>query len=373
MTDTTYDIIVIGAGIAGASVAAELAPHRRVLLLEREAQPGYHTTGRSAALYTIAYGPPVIRALTRASGVFFNQPPDGTDSFLSPRGVVFVARDDQTQALTALQAELGTAVTPMTTDAVEEAVPLLRPGYCAAGLHDATAADIDVGRLHQHFLAGLRAQGGVLHCKAEVTALNQHGGNWQVSTPQGTFTAPTIINAAGAWADTIAIKAGLPPAGLTPKRRTALIVSPPQGADVTSLPLVVDAEESFYLKPEAGQLLISPADATPSAPCDAQPEEMDVAICVDRIETAFDLPIRRIDHKWAGLRSFLPDGDPLAGFDPQAEGFFWLAGQGGYGIQTAPALARAAAALVRGAPLPDDIAAEGVTPEALSRSRPGLP
>lgn len=372
MTQTTFDIIVIGAGIAGASVAAELSDTHNVLLLEREAQPGYHTTGRSAALYTVAYGPPVIRALTRASGEFFHTPPGEAEPFLSPRGVVFVAREDQAKALATQQQELGTAVQPMTAAEVAQAVPLLRPGYAAAGLHDASASDIDVGRLHQHYLTRLREAGGMLQCKADVTALTRTA-DWQVETSRGTFRAPIIINAAGAWADHIAAIAGLLAAGLIPKRRTALIVPPPDGVDVTTLPLVVDADESFYLKPEAGQLLISPADATPSQPCDAQPEEMDIALCVDRIETAFELQIRRIGHKWAGLRSFMPDGDPLAGYDPGVEGFFWLAGQGGYGIQTAPALARAAAALVQGAPLPADIAAEGVTAEALARTRPGLP
>lgn len=372
MVDTTFDIIVIGAGIAGASVAAELAGPQKVLLLEREAQPGYHTTGRSAALYTVAYGPPVIRALTRASGAYFTAPPGGEPSFLSPRGVVFVARQDQVQALEDQRADLGDAVTPLTAAEVAEAVPLLRAGYAVAGLYDAGASDIDVGRLHQHYLTRLRSAGGVLQCKAEVTALT-HDGGWQVDTSQGRFSAPLIVNAAGAWADRIAALADVPPAGLVPKRRTALIVAPPEGSDIGALPLVVDAQEDFYLKPEAGQLLISPADATPSAPCDAQPEEMDIALCVDRIETAFDIQIRRIGHKWAGLRSFMPDGDPVAGFDPRAEGFFWLAGQGGYGIQTAPALARAAAALVQGKALPADIAAEGVSAAALARTRPGLP
>ena len=369
--EQAFDVIVIGAGIAGASVAAELAPGLKVLLLEREAQPGYHTTGRSAALYTVAYGPPVIRALTRASGTSFTAPTGGAPSFLKPRGVVFIARADQRDALAAEQAELGSAVTPMTAEEVAAAVPLLRRNYAVAGLNDASAADIDVGRMHQHYLSRLREAGGTIHCKAEVTALH-HDADWQVETSQGRFHAPIVVNAAGAWADEIAALAGLPPSGLTPKRRTALIVAPPPDVDVSALPLVVDAQEHFYLKPEAGQLLISPADATPSPPCDAQPEELDIAQCVDRVETAFDLSIRRIAHSWAGLRSFLPDGDPVAGYDPKAEGFFWLAGQGGYGIQTAPALARAAAALVQNHALPDDIAAEGVTAQALARTRPGL-
>ncbi|MEX3316278.1 NAD(P)/FAD-dependent oxidoreductase [Sulfitobacter sp. PS-8MA] len=370
---TGFDCIVIGAGIAGASVAAELSTDRRVLLLERESQPGYHSTGRSAALFTVAYGPRVIRALSRASAAFFDAPasPYLDHPLLEPRGAVFIARQDQQAALARSAEELGSHVTPLTGAEIETRVPLLRKGNATAGLHDAGAADIDVNGLHQHYLKTFRAAGGVLQTKAEVLALRK-AGDWQVETNQGSFHAPVIVNAAGAWADEIATLAGLKPAGLTPKRRTALTVAPPEGMAPDRWPMVVDIDEQFYLKADAGKLLISPADATPSPPCDAQPEELDVAICIDRIETAFDLSLRRIESRWAGLRSFAPDGDPVAGYDPEGEGFFWLAGQGGYGIQTAPALARSAAALLRGENIPGDIAAEGVTVEALARSRAGL-
>ena len=373
-TSTTgFDCIVIGAGIAGASVAAELASDRRVLLLERESQPGYHTTGRSAALFTVTYGPDVIRALSRTSAAFFNDPasPHLDHPLLEPRGAVFVARQDQQASLTRTAEELGPHVTPLTGAEIETLVPLLRKGYATAGLRDGSAADIDVNGLHQHYLKTFRAAGGVLQTKAEVLSLRKDG-DWQVDSSQGQFHAPIIVNAAGAWADEIATMAGLTPVGLTPKRRTALTVATPEGMVPDRWPMVVDIDEQFYLKADAGKLLISPADATPSAPCDAQPEELDVAICIDRIETAFEISLRRIESRWAGLRSFVPDGDPVAGFDPKGEGFFWLAGQGGYGIQTAPALARAAAALVRGEDIPGDIAAEGVTVAALARGRPGL-
>ncbi|MFG6517242.1 NAD(P)/FAD-dependent oxidoreductase [Sulfitobacter sp. 1A13496] len=370
---TGFDCIVIGAGIAGASIAAELSSDRRVLLLERESQPGYHTTGRSAALFTVTYGPEVIRALSRASAAFFHDPasPHLAHPLLEPRGAVFVARQDQQTSLARTAEELGPHVTPLSGAEVETHVPLLRKGYATGGLQDASAADIDVNGLHQHYLKTFRAAGGILQTKAEVQALRKEG-DWQVDTNQGTFHAPVIVNAAGAWADEIATLAGLKPAGLTPKRRTALTVAPPEGMVPDRWPMVVDIDEQFYLKADAGKLLISPADATLSPPCDAQPEELDIAICIDRIETAFDLERPRIESRWAGLRSFLPDGDPVAGYDPEGEGFFWLAGQGGYGIQTAPALARAAAALVRGAEIPGDIAAEGVTAEALARGRAGL-
>ncbi|MGR3563674.1 MAG: NAD(P)/FAD-dependent oxidoreductase [Heliomarina sp.] len=371
--ETRFDCIVIGAGIAGASVAAELAPHQKVLLLERESQPGYHTTGRSAALFTETYGPPVIRALSRASARFFHNPQSAylDHPLLHPRDVIFLARDDQGDSLAHMQEELGDAVTRISAQAVADALPLVRPGYASAGLLDKSAADIDVNGLHQHYLKTFRAAGGVVETRAEVLGLSA-GLDWEVSTSKGSFHAPVVVNAAGAWADEIAKLAGLSPAGLVPKRRTALIVSAPSGINPDPWPMTVDVDEEFYVKPDAGKLLISPADATPSAPCDAQPDEMDVAICIDRIETAFDLQIRRIESKWAGLRSFLPDGDPMACYDPAAPGFFWLAGQGGYGIQSAPALGRTAAALVMGQPIPEDIAREGVTEQSLTRSRAGM-
>ena len=368
-----FDCIVIGAGIAGASVAAELAPHMRVLLLERESQPGYHTTGRSAALFTVAYGPPVIRALSRASARFFDAPnsPHLDHPLLTPRGAIFVGRKDQEASVTRMADELGPHVAPMTGAEIESRVPLLRKGYATGGLLDATAADIDVNGLHQHYLKAFRAAGGEMQTKAEVRGLSQDG-DWRVETTRGVIHAPLVVNAAGAWADEIATQAGLRPAGLTPKRRTALTIAPPEGVTPDGWPMVVDIDEQFYLKADAGKLMLSPADETPSAPCDAQPEELDVAICIDRIETAFEVERPRIESRWAGLRSFLPDGDPVAGFDPEGDGFFWLAGQGGYGIQTAPALARAAAALVLGQEIPSDIAAEGVSAEALARDRAGL-
>lgn len=371
--DSHFDCIVIGAGIAGASVAAELSAHKRVLLLEQESQPGYHTTGRSAALYTVAYGPPVIRALTRASGAFFHNTPglDGRTSLLHPRGALFIARGDQKEALARLQEDLGTAVKPISVAEIETAVPLLRSGYVASGLIDRTACDIDVNALHQCYLRRFKSAGGQLLTNMQVTDLSR-GGNWSVSTSQAHFTAPIVVNAAGAWADEIAVRAGVKPKGLAPKMRTALVVTPPQGIVPDAWPMVVDVAEEFYLKGDAGNLLISPADEVPSPPCDAQPDEFQVALCVDRIQRAFDIEIKRIHNKWAGLRSFLPDGSPIAAYEPSAPGFFWLAGQGGYGIQTAPALARAAAALIELRPLPEDISAEGVTEAELGAKRAGL-
>lgn len=371
----SWDVAVIGAGIAGASVAAELAGMgTRVVLLEREAQPGYHTTGRSAALFTIAYGPPVIRALSRASVGAFNALPDAArpHPLLRPRGALFIARADQAASLAALAEELGGIAQRIDAAEARARLPILRPDYAEAALLDRSAADIDVDALHRQYLRALAANGGTQRNGAEVLALSRHGAGWRVETRGGPLRAGIVVNASGAWADEIASLAGIAPVGLVPKRRTALLVAPPAGQNPENWPMIVDIDEQFYMKPDAGKLLLSPADETPSPPCDAQPDEMDVAICIDRIQTAFELPVRRIEHKWAGLRSFVADKCPVAGFAPDAPGFFWLAGQGGYGIQSAPALARTAAALVLGQPIPDDIAAEGVTATALAPRRQAL-
>ncbi len=368
------DIVVIGGGIAGASVAAELSDRTNVVLLERETQPGYHTTGRSAALYSTTYGPKVIRALSRASNDFFYNPRSEyiTSPLLKPRGLFLVARADQADTFSSTMDELGSGVEPISVSKAKELVPIMRGDYVDQVLYEKGCADIDVDALHQHYLKTFKAAGGSLITSGEAIHVDKHGDCWEVQTSEVTYRAKVVVNAAGAWADEIAKLAGVDPIGLVPKRRTAMLVSPPAALSIEAWPMIVDIDEQFYMKPDAGKLLLSPADETPSAPCDAQPEDLDIAICVDRIEKAFDLSVRRIDHKWAGLRSFVADKCPVVGFDPKAEGFFWLAGQGGYGIQSVPALSRAAAALVLGEALPDDIQAEGVTVADLSRSRKEL-
>lgn len=370
-----WDIAVIGAGIAGASVASELAPFARVVLIEREAQPGYHTTGRSAALFSETYGPPTIRALSRASAAFFRAPPDGfaAGPLLSPRGVLMVARADQEDALDRLAAEVAPQGNGcvLDADAVRGMLPLLRAGYAKGALLEDGASDIDVHALHHGFLRRFRDDGGQIATGRELVGLSRDGETWRIATNRGDLRAAVIVNAAGAWADEVGRMAGAQGVGLVPKRRTAMIVAAPAGTDPDPWPMAVDIDEEFYLKPDAGRLLISPADETPSPPCDAQPEEIDVAICIDRIERAFDLSVGRIENKWAGLRSFVADKTPVAGFDPAVDGLFWLAGQGGYGIQTAPAMGRLAAALALGRAIPDDIAVQGVTTAALSPSRLG--
>jgi D-arginine dehydrogenase len=368
-----FDIAVIGAGIAGASVAAELAAEARVLLLEMERHPGYHTTGRSAAVFAPIYGPPPIRALTRASEAFFLNPPVGfaEHPLLLPRGAMMVARADQIDRLEAAYSEVRDEGEIVLLDAagVRERQPLLREDYAAGGFLDAACTDIDVHALHQGYLRQLKARGGVLQTHAEVTALARGGGAWKIETKGGTFGAPLIVNAAGAWADLVGQMAGAERIGLVPKRRTALIVDAPDGAVIDDWPVVIDIDEEFYLKPDAGRLLISPANEDPDVPSDVQPDELDIAICIDRVERAFDLKVRRIENRWAGLRSFVADKCPVAGFSGQAEGFFWLAGQGGYGIQTAPALSHYAAAEVLGQPVPADVLACGLDRSRISPER----
>ena len=337
-------------------------------------QEGYHTTGRSAALFTRAYGPAPIRALTRASEAFLRAPdsPWLDGPLLTKRRAMYVARADQQVAYQALQDELGDAVKPLGGAEAMGLVPLFREGHIKNALIDETASDVDVNALHQHFLREFRARGGTTKLKARVERLERTAQSWTVTASGEKFKAGAIINAAGAWCDEVAQMAGCAGRGLVPKRRTVLLVDCPPEHDSDGWPMVIDAQEEFFMKPEAGKLLISPADETPSSPCDAQPEDFDIAVCVDRIERTFEISIARIDQKWAGLRSFFSDKSPVAGYDPVQPGFFWLAGQGGYGIQTAPALARLSTALALGNSVPADILSQGVSAADLAPDRPAL-
>jgi len=369
------DFAIIGAGIAGVSCAYYLAPRARVAILEREHVPAYHTTGRSAALYTETYGSPAVRAITVRSGVFYRQPPQGFADvpLLSPRGALLVGGPGQADEIDDAYKEFHALVdTVQRADRAEtlKRHPLLRPELVEGAVWEPDAEDMDVAAIHGGFLKGARAAGATLHLKAEVAALERQNGKWHVRLTNGeSVVAGTIINASGAWADVLGAMAGAKPIGLVPKRRTAFTFDAPQGVDIARLPIVIDLAESFYFKPEVGQFLGSPADETPSEPCDAQPEELDIAIAVDRIETHTTLTVPRIRNKWAGLRSFVKDKDFVVGFDRDAEGFFWLAGQGGYGIQSAPAMGRLSAALALGDAMPEDIRSLGVSEATLSPAR----
>ncbi|MEM9604129.1 MAG: FAD-dependent oxidoreductase [Pseudomonadota bacterium] len=367
------DVVVIGAGIAGASMASALAVDHSVVLLEREDTPGYHTTGRSAALFTPTYGPPQIRALTRASQAFFDAPsPDFTSvPLVRQRDVLLLARTDQRASLEAAADPLSneTSIEWVEGDRLQALHPLLRPGYADCGVLNRDSADIDVDAVLAAWLRRFRARGGELQVHAEVTGLRRVGERWQLRTPNGTLSATWVVNAAGAWADAVARLAGAEGVGVVPKRRTvAVIASPLELGDARALPVAIDVDEQFFLKPEAGRLLVSPADATPSSPTDARPEEWDIAVGIERVQRAFALDVTRVESAWAGLRCFVPDGLPVVGPDPTVPGFFWLCGQGGYGIQTALAMAALGAALLRRDPLPEHLVAEGVDAAAL---RPG--
>jgi D-arginine dehydrogenase len=363
---TTSDVIIIGGGIAGASAAYEIAAHASTVLLESEAHFGYHSTGRSAASFTENYGPDVVRRLVLASREFLERPPTGFSEhpILSPRGLVTIARPEQLDLLAGqlkLARRLVPSIVPIAPEAAIARVPILRPEYVGGAFFEPNSREIDVHGLHQGFLRAARKRGAQLHVNARVEHIERGGELWYVATPSGTFAAPTIVNAAGAWADGIAEMAGIEPLGLTPMRRTAFTIPAPDGLDVRSWPMVDDAGGDFYFKPDAGQLFISPADATPTAPTDAQPEEFDVATGVERFERATTLTVTRVLRSWAGLRTFGRDGSPVVGAEPNEPRFFWLAGQGGYGIKTSPALARVCAALLQRRPLPDDVADLGLT------------
>lgn len=352
------EAIVIGAGMAGATAAAHLAPMRRVALLEAEESAGYHATGRSAAIWIRNYGSPDARILTAASRAFFDAPPPGfADApLIRARDVVHLAPPSQVPHLRAMMAG-APDMRELDLAALRARVPVLRPGYAALAALEPDCFDIDVAALHQGFLRQVAALGGTLALRHRAGRIWRQGGLWHAEASTGAvFTAPVLVNAAGAWGDEVATLAGIRILGLQPKRRTACIVDPGPH-DCADWPLLGDVDHSWYVRPEARRkLMVSPADETDSAPLDAQPDELDVAVAIDRMQQALDIPVTRIEHKWAGLRSFTPDRGLAIG-EGSEPGFFWMVGQGGYGIQTAPAAGRLLAALVNGL-LPDpDVAA----------------
>lgn len=358
MTDR-FDIAIIGAGMAGASIAAELAPHASVLLIEGEAQPGYHSTGRSAAFWSETYGGPAVQPLTTASRDFLSRPPPefSEDSFLSPRGALHIAEREGHRSLEAfgLEFEGGEVLLEsVSRKALSRMIPGLRESW-TEGFFEPSCSDIDVAALHQAYLKAAKRAGAVLCVNREVTGLAADQGSWSLATAAGPIWAKVIVNAAGAWADRIAQLAGVLPIGLQPFRRTIaqLRLSPEVPPE---MPLVIDALGRFYFKPETGRLWISPHDETPCDPCDCSAEEQDVALAIHRLEQVVNWQVERVEHSWAGLRSFAPDRRPVYGYAPGRTDFFWFAGQGGFGIQTAPAAAKLAAAILLGT-TPDPLVA----------------
>lgn len=376
------DAVIIGAGIAGTSIGYFLSDHAKALVLECEPQPGLHSTGRSAALFSETYGNPQVRALTRASRAFFERPPRGfaAHPLLSPRGALVVGTRDLATHVEH-DFESMRVHTPglrlLDGESMRSIVPVLEPEFAQRGLFEPDAADIDVDAIHQGFLRGLRQRGSRVECGAELVSIERSQGEWLLEVslrgaqPE-TLRAPLLIDAAGAWADSVAALAGVAPLGIEPRRRSAFLFQPPPGLDTARWPFVTSVAEDFYFKPDAGLLLGSPANADPVPPHDVQPEDLDIAMAIDRIERATTMRIANPLRPWAGLRSFVADGGLVGGFDAVVPGFFWIAALGGYGIQTCAAMGDACAHLALGRPLPDYLADAGLSaamlgPERLTR------
>ncbi|TSE03229.1 FAD-binding oxidoreductase [Mesorhizobium intechi] len=361
-------IVVIGGGIAGLSLAAAVRDWASVTVIEREPHLGYHASGRSAALFTETYGNRLVRALTLASR---QQIVEG--GFVAHRrGALHVGWKGDGAAIDKLAGELQAlvpSVRRLSAAELHALVPAIAIEATCGGVYEPDAVDVDTGKMLAASASALKASGGTIRTGEEVRAISSGGDGLRVETGAGVYPADIVVNAAGAWVDVVAGMAGLCGLGFQPKRRTAFLFDPPAGTNIASWPLVVDLHEQFYFKPDAGRLIGSLADETDSEPCDAWPEDIDVAIAVDRIEQATSMRIGRPSTPWAGLRTFAPDRTPVAGFDPRLPGFFWLGGQGGYGFQVSLTLARLSAALMRGEPLPDDVLALGVTAAALSPDR----
>lgn len=363
-----FDVVIVGAGIAGASIAAELSPHWRVALLEAEAQPGYHSTGRSAAFWDESYGGPQVQPLTTASGPFLERPPAdfSEHSLLRPRGVLHIGKGSQASLAEQFEREFagsGVAMERWHYERMAGKVPGLVPEW-SVGVWGQECYDIDVAALHSGYLRAAKRAGAQIICNAEMKAASFADDQWAVNSREGSFTANLLINAAGAWADEAARRSGMEPLGIQPYRRTIiqLEIDPPAPAD---LPLVIALDGSFYFKPDTGgRLWLSPHDETPTQPCDAVPEEIDIALAIDRMQQVVDWQVKRVEHSWAGLRSFAPDRLPVIGRDPANQAFFWMAGQGGFGIQTAPAAAQLAASLLLQGDPP-----QGINPEIYSPER----
>ncbi len=367
--DIVTDTIIIGAGIAGASLAYHLAECRDVVLLEREMHAGYHSTGRSAALFSEHYGNATVRRLSAASGRFYRSPPKGFVAYpiLSDRGVLTIGgREDQAAIKAAAMAE-GFAL--LGARQCQALMPILNPDRICGGYLDPAAFDIDVDVLLQAYLSGARNHGAQVRLNCEVLKMHRNSEAWVLETNAGVVHAKVVVNAAGAWADRIADLAGVVRIGLQPLKRSAAIIDAPTGISSSTWPLLLDVHERFYLKPDAGKLLISPADETAMPPADVYAEDLDIAIAIDRIQQVADLPVQSVQHSWAGLRSFVDDRSLVIGWAGDLDGFFWLAGQGGYGVQTASAAARAASSLLVDNCLPQDLLEAGLSEGDLAPQR----
>ncbi len=374
-----FDVIIIGAGIAGLSAAYEISKSKNILVVEQEDHPGYHATGRSAAVYAAAYGSEntALYALVRSSWPFFKNPPAGFSEYAlyGDRGIMFVADHDHTSGLIKHYEEMkirNPDAILVNRDFIKRKFPLLRDSYCETAIYDPNVYDLDVSALQEGYLRAIKKSGGQIITGFQATEIQQIQDQWAVSNGTARYQAPILVNAAGPWVDHIAQMAGAGKINIKPLRRSAILVDGPEGEISDDWTMIVEFEEEFFIKPDAGKLLISPANEDLSPPCDAQPEELDIALAAHYAEEVLGLPVKKIDHSWAGLRSFVADRGPVIGFDDKAQGFFWLAGQGGFGVQTAPAAGRLAAALIAQEAVPEDIKSYGLEEVMTSPSRPGL-
>ena len=369
-----YDFVVIGGGMAGVSVADALARGARVALLESERHLGYHSTARSAALFAPAYGTDTFRALTQASEPFLSSPPAGEfpATLLRARGALLIARADQ---LASLEAEIagversGVRIERLSGAQARSRVRPLRADYVSAAAYEPGVRDIDVDGLFQGFVRRAKSAGVRFFSGADFGGAQWHAGLWHLQLGAQLLRTPVVVNAAGAWAELIAARFGAAPLGLEVLRRSAALIEAPAGEDIAGWPAVFDVDDQFYLKPDAGRLLISPADEEPVAPCDVHADDLTIAVAVERIEAALEIDVARVQRTWAGLRTFASDRDPVIGYDARVPGFFWCAGHGGYGIQTAPAFSALAAAIAKNEPLPEGLQAAGITAAAVSPAR----
>ncbi|HEY5760238.1 MAG TPA: FAD-binding oxidoreductase [Steroidobacter sp.] len=367
----SFDVVVIGAGLIGAAAACQLSEHYSVALVEQESQTGYHSSGRSAAVLLPAYGGPLARALTAASREFLENPTPGFAPFplTSKRGAIFIANERQLTLLNQWQPAEQDAMQVLSAAQVVQHVPILNSAAIAAAVWVPEVKDIDAAALLSGYLKMFRARGGRLLLSSKVRRIARDAGHWRLSLASGEVLGTTIVNAGGAWADEIAELAGGARKGLVPTRRTMVMVDGPSDTDVRAWPLVADVAETFYFKPDGGRLVVSPADCSVVSPHDVQPDEWDIAVAIERLEAATSLQVRRVTHRWAGLRTFAPDDEPLIGFDPDLPNFIWAAGFGGYGVQAAHATGRCCHSLLGGEPLPEHIAAAGVDLDRLSPRR----
>jgi D-arginine dehydrogenase len=371
------DFLVIGGGIAGLSAAARLSAHGRVTVLEAESALGFHSSGRSVSFSHYGIGNAAVRGMTAWSRAFFEDQPEGFcgTPLAQLSHSVYFATEEMLPRLAALQAEMtrySDAIRPIEAAELQALCPALRtgPGGAVTAVYDPTALKLDADALLQSCARQVRVSGGTILTGRRISRIAESGGRWTVEAEDGTsWSAPVLVNAAGARADRVAALAGVAPIGLEAKRRTIIVIDPPAGTDIAGWPFVHSAASDFYMLPETGQLLVSPVDEVEDEPCDAQPEEYDIALAAHRLEQYTTLSVGRIAHRWAGLRNFVADRVPTAGFDPEAPGFFWLVGQGGYGLQTAPAMAAAVEALALGAKWPEGLAELGVLPETVTPER----